>query len=264
MSESLLKAYDPLAYYVNSLEELDRDVCNAYLKKDNLEIKRLISTGNTTLDVYICVTKHHHAFILCAPSAINPEDPFSDMLTDDVNQIPHLLLCWTFELRFENPSLKTYKISKEFKLFKDIEQSIKYSYYIGKYKDVAPKALQFAAIRAAPHRYKALLDDCVEFAKEFCICLLSYCNNGKAIEKDVEKSIREASATGLSIERLSRNIRSSGIFGNSFLVGLDFSSYAGQLGARGLTFAILFFVVFIVIYPVVAAYIVYNFLHEVN
>lgn len=255
MAESTLKSYDPMAYYVNNIEDLDQDVCRAHLNNDKDKEKQLINQGRTNFDVYICVTKSPHAFVLCAPVG-NPDDPFADMLKDDVNQIPHLTLCWKFDLCFENVSQKTYRIGKEFKLFKDIERLIKYSYYIGRFEDTAHKALQFAAIRAAPHRYNALLNDCVEFAKEFCVCLLSYCSNWKTLEDEVQSKIKKASATGLSIERLSRNVRSSGLLGNSFLAGVDFSSFAGQLGNRGVAFVVLFFLVVVFVYPVLVAFLV--------
>ena len=259
MAESSLKSYDPLAYYVNNIEDLDQDVCRAHLDKDNAKIAQLVNQGKTNFDVYICVTKHSHAFILCAPIG-NPDDPFADMLKDDVNQIPDLTLCWKFELCFENVSLKTYKIKKEFQLFKDIERSIKYSYYIGRFEDTAYKALQFAAIKAAPHHYNALLNDCVEFAKEFCVCLLSYCSNWKMLENEVQSKISKASATGLSIERLSRNVRSSGLLGNSFLAGIDLSSFAGRLGNHGVAFVVLFFLVVIFVYPVLVAFLIVYFM----
>ena len=74
--------------------------------------------------------------------------------------------------------------------------SLSTHYYIGSYQGMAVIALQFAALRAAPHRYDAILSDCVEFSKEFCVVLLSYCSNWKQLEKPVSSCIKEASATG--------------------------------------------------------------------
>ena len=255
MVETTLKSYDPLAYYVNNIEDLDRSVCHAHITKDTAKISELTSKREHNFDVYICVNSHAHAFVLCAPVG-NPGDPFVDMLTDDITQIPGLTLCWKFELCYENIELKTYKIKKEFQLFKDFERQIKYSYHIGRYKETSPNALQFAAIRAAPHRYNVLLNDCVEFAKEFCVCMLSYCGNWKAMEEEVTSKIRQASATGLSIERLSRNVRSSGLLGNSLLGGIDFSALRSRLGNRGLILLVLFILWLLFIYPIVVALVV--------
>ena len=198
MAESTLKSYDPLAYRVNSIEELDNDVRVAYLRKDSTKIAELTKQGQTDLDVFICVSHSPHTFVLCVPVGNN--DPLgSAMFIDDHFDIPEVSLCWKFELCYQNIQLQTYKIHKEFKLFKDINPSVKRPYFIGTFKQVSPKALQFAALRAAPHQYNVLLNDCVEFSKEFCTCLLSYCANWKELEETVRTKIREASATGLRV-----------------------------------------------------------------
>ncbi len=255
MVETTLKSYDPLAYYVNNIEALDPSICQAHTTNDTAKIAELTSIGEKIFDIYICINKHAHAFVLCSPVG-NPGDPFIDMLSDDVKLIPGLAMCWTFEVCFENIELKTYKITKDFQLFKDIEKRIKYSYHIGRYKKTSPNALQFAAIRAAPHRYNVLLNDCVEFAKEFCVCLLSYCSNYKALEREVTSRIREASATGLSIERLSRNVYTSGLLGNTFLAGISLSAFTGRLGNRGTIALIALVLVMLFVYPVVVALVI--------
>lgn len=255
MVETSLKSYDPLAYYVNNIEELDPSICQAYTNNDSAQIAELTSVGVNNFDIYICINSHAHAFVLCSPVG-NPGDPFTDMLSDDIKLIPGLAMCWTFEVCYENIELKMYKITKAFQLFKDIEKRIKYSYYIGRYQKTSPNALQFAAIRAAPHRYNVLLNDCVEFAKEFCICLLSYCSNYKSLEREVTTRIREASATGLSIERLSRNIYTSGLLGNTFLSGINLSAFTGRIGNRGTIALIILVLVMLFVYPVVVALII--------
>ena len=100
---------------------------------------------------------------------------FSDMPKDDPFAVPDVQLTWLFELKFEKPEMNLYKIAKEFGLFRDLEKRLKKVFHIGYYKGVKPVSLQFAALRAAPHRYNVLLNDCVEFAKEFCVAMLSYC-----------------------------------------------------------------------------------------
>lgn len=260
MVEKTLSSYDPLAYYVNNIEDLDPVICQAYTSNDSTKISELTSKGEMNFDIYICVNRHGHAFVLCSPVG-NPGDLFIDMLSDDISLIPRLAMCWTFEVSYENIELMTYKIKKDFQLFKDIEKHIKYSYYIGRYKSSSPNALQFAAIRAAPHRYNVLLNDCVEFAKEFCICLLSYCSNHKTLESEVKSKIRKASATGLSIERLSRNVRSSGLLGNTFLAGgLKLSTFTGPIGSRGMIVLIILVLLLLFVYPIVVALVIFYFL----
>ena len=251
MVEGSLKSYDPVAYYINNIEDLDRDVRQAHLNNDSTKVQELTNQGQVNFDVFICVNKHSHAFVLCVN--VGDDSGLFDMMSKDPNDIPELNFCWKFELCYESMQLKTYKIKKEFNIFKEIQPSIKRSFYIGKFEKTAPKALQFAALRASPHRYNVLLNDCVEFAKEFCISLLSYCSNYKELEEVVHSRLREASATGLSIEKLSRNVRSSGWLGNSFLNGLNMSSIVGQ-GNRVLVVAVFLF--FLLVYPVIVALII--------
>ncbi len=260
MAEKTLRSYNPLAYYVNNIEDLDPVICQAFTSNDSVKISELVSKGEVNFDIYICVNRHSHAFVLCSPVG-NPGDLFIDMLTDDINLIPGVAMCWTFEVCYENTELMTYKIKKDFQLFKDIERHIKNSYHIARYKNTSPNALQFAAIRASPHRYNVLLNDCVEFAKEFCICLLSYCSNHKTLEGEVTSKIREASATGLSIERLSRNVRSSGLLGNTFLAGgLNLSFFTNRIGSRGTIVLVVLLLLLLFVYPIVVALVIFYLL----
>ena len=195
MAEGTLQSYNPLAYYVNNVSDLDPEVVKAHRKKDQERQKELLRGGNTPFDVFICVNKHGHAFVLCAAHV---EDEVFNITSKDVFKIPDVLLCWRYELCFEEPALRMYKIRKTFAMFKDIVAKIDKSYYVATFNGISPLAFQFAALRAAPHRYSAILSDCVEFSKEFCISLLSYCSNWRDIEKLVNNRIKEASATGLS------------------------------------------------------------------
>ena len=249
MTEGVLKSYDALAYYVNNVSDFDPEVVNAHRSNDKQRQSDLLRpvSGEKGFDVFICVNKHSHAFVLCVPHG--EDELFSDMMSDDVFKIPDVLFCWRYELCFENQDLRMYKIKKTFEMFKDIKPKIDKSYYVATFKNVQPLALQFAALRAAPHRYNALLSDCVEFSKEFCISLLSYCNNWKDIEKLVESRIKEASATGLSVERLSRKYRTSGWLGNLSLGGTDITSMLSQ--QRVLVIAIL--ILLFLVYPIVVA-----------
>ena len=145
MSEGTLKSFDPLAYKVNNVEALDREVVTAYKKKDQDAIRKLLAGGTFVYHTFICVNKGYHAFVLCVCYDEDIEDPmgvFSDMPKDDAYSLPGHILCWTFELRFENEELRMYKIQKEFLLFKDVKERVHRAYFVGKYKDVHANALQ--------------------------------------------------------------------------------------------------------------------------
>lgn len=251
MAEGTFKSFDPLAYYVNNVADLDKDVVTAHRNQDNSSIARMTRNGDQDFHIFICINKDWHAFLLCIPVNEDFPDPlgiFSDMPKDDPFSIPDVQLTWLFELCFENEELRTYKIKKEFGLFRDLKKRVKRAFHIGYYKGVKPVALQFAVLRAAPHRYSVLLNDCVEFAKEFCIAMLSYCNNHRELESDVNGRIKQATATGLSVEHLSRRVRSSALLGNTFLNGVDFSAvFSGRYGIL----ILIAFILYLIIAPVI-------------
>lgn len=258
MVEGSLRSVDPLAYYVNTLSDFDAGVVNAYKKNDKERIKELASTGNMMdMDLFICVNKAWHGFVLCVPAGEDPKHlaDFSDVIQSPFD-VPALNLCWQFELCIEDEKLRTYKIRKEFQLFKDVKGRIQRSFFIGRFKEITLNALQFVAMRAAPHRYSVLLEDCVEFAKEFCIQALAYCSNWHDLEEQVHNNINKASATGFSAEKLSRNIRSSGWLGNTFLGGVDVSLMSSRYRVAG----IVALAVFLLSYPFVVAVIVVKLL----
>ena len=249
MSEGTFRSFDPLKYHVNNVADLDEDVVKAHWNKDDAAIGRMTRNGDQDFHIFICINKDWHAFLLCIPLKENFPDPmgiFSDMPKDDPFAVPDVQLTWLFELKFENPEMKLYKIAKEFGLFRDLKKRVKKAFHIGYYKGVKPVALQFAALRAAPHRYNVLLNDCVEFAKEFCVAMLSYCKNHRELEPDVNSRIKQATASGLSIEQLSRRVRSSAMVGNTFLEGLEISSFLG--GRYSILLVIAFFV-----YPIIVS-----------
>ena len=257
MVESTFKSVDPLAYYVNNVEDFDEDIVGACKRKDTAEIRQLASRGkaNRAYDIFICISKNWHGFVLCVPANIDPM--FEDMITDVIEtpfDVPDLIMCFTFELCFEDERLRTYKIRKKLALFKDVRGRIERSFFIGHYKEISPSALQICAIHAAPHRYAVLLKDCVEFSKEFCIQAMRFCSNGRAIENEVNNNIKAATASGLSFEHLSRNIKSSAWFGNLLLNGTDLSSIFSR--RHPIFLACLAFVFFLV-YPVLVV-IAYN------
>ena len=246
MADVTLRSYDPFAYYVNNVSDLDPEVVKAHKSDDIGKRTELLSKAKGDYDLFICVNKYNHAFVLCVPCGpVDQASPLAGAFKKNPSDIPDLQLCWRFELCFENQQLRMYKIRKEFSLFKDIVDKINKSYHIGTYKDMSATALQFAALRSAPQHYNVLLHDCVEFSKEFCLCLLSYCSNWKTLEKQVHSRIGEASATGLSIEKLSRRYRTSGILGSLSLQGGDVTTFMTE---RNLFFVLLFF-----LYPIIVA-----------
>ena len=262
MSEGTFRSFDPLKYHVNNVADLDADVVKAHMNKDVEAIDRMTRNGDQDFHIFICINKDWHAFLLCIPIKENFSDPmglFSDMPADDPFAVPDLQLTWMFELKFENPEMKLYKIAKEFGLFKDLKKRVKKAFYIGYYKGVKPVALQFAALRAAPHRYNVLLNDCVEFAKEFCVAMLSYCNNHRELERDINSKIRHATASGLSVEHLSRRVRSSAMVGNTFLEGFEISTF---LGGRYSVLLVIAFFVYPVIVSAITAIIVISFVNK--
>ena len=250
-----LKSYDPLAYYVNTLVDIDPEVVRAHKEKDDDARKALLADGRRKLDVYICVNKHSHAFVLCVP--VESDSVHPDVFKEDPLLVPGHILCWRFELCIENEDQRTYKLRKESASFKDIEGRIQKSYYIGRYESTPINGLQFAALRAAPHHYKALINDCVEFAKEFCLALLSYCENGQQLEAEVNERINNATATGLSVERLSRKVQTSAIIGNSFLGGVEISTI---IASKWTIVIICLLAAFLLVYPILVAMIIVKFM----
>ena len=261
MVEGSFKSFDPLAYYVNRVDDFDKQIVKAHKDKDTATINRLLGEGAfLDLNVFICVNHDYHAFLLLDSQPTDEDrEAFlytDDLCPDDPFKIPDMALVWKIELRFDNVRMRTYKITRKFCQFKDVRESIRTPYWIGKYKHVNVKALQFSALRAAPMHYNALIADCVEFGKEFCLCLLSYCSNGLQLDKDVQSRIERASATGLSIERLSRQSDSSGLLGNTLLGGVDMSSFFGSRHRIVVGVLILFI---LLIYPIIVALVVVYF-----
>ncbi|XP_033104744.1 uncharacterized protein LOC117107232 [Anneissia japonica] len=258
MVKGTIRSINPLAYYVNNVSDLDKELVTAYKKQDKDSLQRLLSKSKYVYDVFLCVNKHWHAFILCVIVGGNePKNPFLDELMPDADSkpfdVPDVNLCYRIELVFDEVQLKTYKIEKKSLAFKNVKHSIHKSYYVGKYKGTSPYGLELAILRAAPHRYQVLLDDCVEFAKEFCIQLLAYCENWREIEEDVENRIKNATGSGFSVEMLSRRVQSSAILGSTFLGGMDVSSFLSGTHSTAVVLAV---VVFLLTYPVLVTLLV--------
>ncbi|XP_028409860.1 uncharacterized protein LOC114532530 [Dendronephthya gigantea] len=250
MVEGSFRSVDPLAYYVNSLDDFDREVVVAFKEKKSDVLKRITSQeGKGEYDIFICVSKSWHGFVLCVPAGTDPQ--FADMIEDVIKSpfdVPDKILCFAYELCFEKEKMRTYKIRKTFTLFENIKGRIgSRSYFIGHYKNIGPLSFQLAAMRAAPHRYAVLLNDCVEFSKEFCIQALAYSSNWREIEEGVNENIKKATASGYSVEYLSRKVESAGLLGNFSFGGTDVSSF---LTERSKALTTLVVIVFMLVYPI--------------
>jgi len=258
MTEGVLKSFDPLTYWVNDVANLDPEIVKAYKSNDLQRINEIISGGDpVSYDVFIC-SDGFHAFLLLVGA--NNDQPFMgpSMMGADAFDIPDLLACWRIELCFEHVELQTYQITMKLVLFKDVKNVVKRAFHIARYEKVKHiKCFHLACLQAAPHRYNAILKDCVEFAKEFCVCLLSYCENGLSLETHVLSQLKKVTATGLSFEKLSRNSFLSGIFANVSLGGLNMSSF---LSGPRFAIAILLLLFFLLIYPIFVAFVVYTFM----
>ena len=265
MVEGSLRSFEPLAYHVNNFGDLNTETVIAHRDKDTNSIKKLLSTGERTdYDVFICVNKDWHAFVMCVPA--NAPTPSSDPLgvfkdiPDDPFAIPSQLFVWETELCFESVEQRMYKIHHKMKYFSEIKGRIERSFYIHRFKQLTIHGIQLSILRASPRRYKVLLDDCVEFAKTMCYELLSFCSNAREIESAVETRLNEASGSGLSVEKLSRRVKSSARLGNSFLGGMDMSTFLGGRWGVGAYLAVFFlFTLYTVVLSAGVCYLVLYF-----
>ena len=237
MSEGIFEFCGSFAYKVNNVSALDKGLVEAFKAKDAEKIKQIINDGSPlTVDVFITINHYQHACILIVPTSV-----------------PVNSTCWLIDLRFEEINLRTYQISMKKEVLEVLKESIKKSFFIGRYENVGSNlCFQLAILRASPNRYNAILADCVEFAKEFCICLLSYCSNFSDLEAVVKENIKNATATGLSVEHLSRNSRLSGYLGNLMLGGTDISSILS-----GNSLFVVAAVIFFFVYPVAISLLVF-------
>ena len=250
MTENVFTSFDPLAYKVNNVSALNREIVKAF-KANNVEkIEEILSAGlPITVDVFITIDKHLHACILVVPAGNDSTFAHIQPTSENPMDVPDLVLCWRIDLRYEEVQLKTYQISIKHDLFKEFKKTVKKAFFIGRYKNVRHiLCFHLAILRASPNHYNAVLADCVEFAKEFCICLLSYCSNARKLEINVKENIRKATATGLSVEYLSRNFGLSGYLGNLFAGGTDISSF---LAGNPLIAVVA--IIFILIYPIIVS-----------
>ena len=214
--EGTFHCVDPLVYYVNSLSDFDSDVVMAFKSKSNQKIKRLASTGTMDLDLFICVNKIEHGFVLCVPTS-GYDTGMVDVISSFVKSpfdIPARTRCWQYEL-CEGYGGQSYKISRECSQFRDVEGRIHRRFYIGSYEGTSLNALQFVAMEVAPHQYGVLLADCFQFAKKFCIQALEYSSNRSEIEELVLSNITKASSDGFGVKKLTQTISSPDVMGNA-------------------------------------------------
>ncbi|ELU17723.1 hypothetical protein CAPTEDRAFT_217866 [Capitella teleta] len=265
MAETTVRSSFPLAYTVDSFEDIDADVCRAYVNKDDFRLEQLSTSGSAMdVDMFICINHAYHAFVLCA-SRNRLSDFHKSLLYDEaieslesVSEIPSYLLVHHFELRYKSAEQRMYKISAKMSLFCDIEKNVKKFYYIGHYEGINSKAMQIAACKAAPKKYSVLLHDCLEFAKVFCVECLAYCQNYKAIEAQVDKQLQGITITDKKVEALSRQVPSFGMAGNSLLGAVDASHFMSS-GNKTKIVAVIVGMFLLLIYPVIVCVIVVQF-----
>ena len=263
MSEGIFEFFDSFAYKVNNVSALDEGLVKAFKAKDAEKIKQIINDGSPlTVDVFITINHYQHACILIVPTSNDLAFEHIQLVSENPFSVPVDSTCWLIDLRFEEINLRTYKISMKKELLEVLKKSIKKAFFIGRYENVGSNlCFQLAILRASPNRYNAILADCVEFAKEFCICLLSYCSNFSDLEAVVKENIKNATATGLSVEHLSRNSGLSGYLGNLMLGGTDISSILSG-NSLFVAAAVIFFFVYPVAISLLAFYIFSNYISK--
>ena len=222
MSEGIFESYDPLAYMVKNVSALDKDLCD----KDKEKIEEIINhVSPLTADVFITIYHHQHACILIVPASDDLAFEHIQFVCENPFSIPIYLMFWLIDLHFEEICLRKYKISMKMELFEVLKKSIKKAFFIGRYENVGSNlCIQLPILKTTPNRYDTVLADYVEFAKEFSICLLSYCYNLEDLEAVVKENIKNATAIGLNVEYLLRGYGLSGYLGNLILGGTDISS----------------------------------------
>ncbi|XP_033104745.1 uncharacterized protein LOC117107233 [Anneissia japonica] len=246
MVENTIQSIDSSAYRVN-LSHLDENIVIAHNNKERESLRRLLLLSQHDYYVFLCVNdKYAHAFVLCVTAEEN--DP-----NFELSNIPDEKPCWKIHLAFESMHLRRYKIYKEECTYEEVKDTIDRRYYVGKYNGTSEYALDLAAVEVAPHRYNALLNDCMEFAKKFCIKLSDYCNNEHEFKDIVKDRIRNATATGYRVETVSRRVQSSAITGHVLYGGADVSSFLYGTHGPAVVLAV---VIFLLIYPILVTVLV--------
>ena len=91
-----------------------------------------------------------------------------------------------------------------------LKESIETSSLMARYENIRSYLWFYLSIlQASSYHGSAILANCDEFAKKFCICLVAYCSNSKEMETIVKESIKKVAATRLNVEHLSKYFRLS-------------------------------------------------------
>ena len=102
MTKGILKSYDPLAYKVSHTAALNKDLVRAFKTDDREKIREIINNRvPNTVDVFITTNKYFHACILIVPANNNSIFEHIEPVNDDSFTVPHNLLCWRIDLRYE-------------------------------------------------------------------------------------------------------------------------------------------------------------------
>ena len=174
MAEASVRSSFPLAYTVDSFEDIAEPIYKAYVNKDGQRIKQLADQGDPlTYDLFVCINHSYHAFVLVVPANqpntlakqfLLHDDAVKSM--DDPLEIPGVSLVRHFELRYKSESERMYKIAIKMEFFRDVEKKVKKYYYIGRYQGMTINGLQFAAFRTASKKHSVIQQDCYQSAEE--------------------------------------------------------------------------------------------------
>ena len=259
MAESIARTFSPFAYTVENVSTLNKELVEAYRSQNDYRIKKLLKKGHrSTVDVFITINKYLHACIVIIPVSRPEFKEFGSKSEGAFDGLDNTT-CWRFELCFENIQSKKYQITMKKNKLQEFKEYVKRTYFIARYElNDNDLCLQLAVLRAAPKYYNTVFADCVEFAKNFCVELLEHCSNQKTIDATVRENIKKATATGFSVEYISRNFASSGLLGSSVAGGPDVSSFL--LGNRLFWVAVCYFVIYPVIGLLFVLYIYENYI----
>ena len=237
MSEGRVESCDPLEYNANDVCTLNKDLAEAFKANNREQIQNIINVGfPITADVFIAISKHSHPCILIVPAGNHSLLKYVQPVSENPFSVPDNLLCWQFDLCLEEMELKKYTLSMKINLFKILKESIEKAFFMGRYENVRSYLyFQLAILQVALYHCNAILADCDEFAKKFCICLVAYCSNSKEMETIVKESIKKVSA---------RNFKTSRFVGNFIAEGTNVSSFLYENRLVAST------VIFLMIYPV--------------
>lgn len=253
MSEAVFKTSDSITYKANNVSSLDKRIVQAFIANDTNKIEEIINSGlPLTIDVFISIDRHPKACILIVPAGNETLHYIQPMRENPIN-VPDIALCWRIDLYYDEVQLETYQISIKYDLFKEFKKTIREAFFIGRYENVRHVlCLHLVILRASPNHFNASFEDCIAFAKEFCVYLLGYCSNAEKMEEIVNNNIKKLAAAEDKVENLPRNFELFGLLGNLLVGRSDVCSFV-----TGKHVVMMTVVMFILIYPFIVSLMVF-------